>query len=55
LLTKTIRSAEGFNLNKQEQILLLKEKEINILQTIEVEYDKFDFINKRLLFKNITA
>jgi len=55
LLTKAIRSTEGFKLNKQEQKLRLEENEINILQTIEVEYDKFDFINKRLLFKNITS
>lgn len=55
LLTKAIRETDGFNLNKQEQKLFLRENEINILQTIEVEYDKFDFINKRLLFKNITS
>lgn len=55
LLTKAIRSTEGFKFDKKEQKLFLQEKEINILQTVEVEYDKFDFINKRLLFRNITA
>lgn len=55
LLTKAIRSTEGFKFDKKEQKLMLQDKEINILQTVEVEYDKFDFINKRLLFKNIKA
>ncbi len=55
LLTKAIRSTDGFKFDKKEQKLKLKENEINILQTVEVEYEKFDFINKRLLFKNINS
>ncbi len=53
LITKEIKSSEGFNLNKPEQKVILNDKTINLLQIIEVEYDKFDFINKRNLFKNM--
>lgn len=53
LITKEIKASEGFNLNKPEQKVVLNDKTINLLQVIEVEYDKFDFINKRNLFKNM--
>jgi VacB/RNase II family 3'-5' exoribonuclease len=53
LITKEIKASEGFNLNKPEQKVVLNDKTINLLQIIEVEYDKFDFINKRNLFKNM--
>lgn len=55
LLTKEVKTSDGFNLNKPEQKVFLNDKEINLLQVVEVEYDKFDFINKRILFKNLKA
>lgn len=54
LITKSLKTSQGFNLDKQEQKVLINNQELNILQTIEVEYDKFDFINKRMIFKNVT-
>lgn len=53
LITKSIKTSQGFNFDKKEQKVLLDGKEINILQTVEVQYDKFDFINKRIIFKTI--
>lgn len=55
ILTKNIKTSEGFCLNKSEQTVSIQNTEINILQTVEVEYDKFDFINKRIIFKNISV
>ena len=55
LLTKEVKTSDGFTLNRPEQKVFLNDKEINLLQVVEVEYDKFDFINKRILFKNLKA
>lgn len=54
LITKDIKKSDGFNVNRFEQKLFINEKEINILQNINVEYDRFDFINKVIIFKNLT-
>ena len=53
LITKDIKNSDGFNVNRFEQKLFIDDKEINILQNIEVEYDRFDFINKTIIFKNL--
>lgn len=53
LLTKDIKKSSGFNVNRLEQKLFINDKEINLLQNIEVEYDRFDFINKTMIFKNL--
>lgn len=53
LLTKDIKKSNGFNVNRLEQKLFINDQEINLLQNIEVEYDRFDFINKTMIFKNL--
>lgn len=55
LITKDIKKSEGFDINRTEQILNINGNEIKLLQEIEVEYDKFDFINKRIIFKNLKS